>query len=370
MESTQKKSLKIVVFCGGAGSRIWPVSRKSRPKQFQPLVGKSSMFRQTTERLLKGFEPEDLFVITGEVYVPLVAKEAPEIPTKNLIVEPEMRDTLAAVGLATIVILNRFPGAVVATLWGADHVVKNNEVFIKALNAAYKIAKKKKKIVNIDVRPTYPDVNLGYIEIGKAVDRVDGFEVFEVVRQIEKPSLKIAQKFLKSFKFLWHGGYAVWQGELMLSLYKRYQPKTYRALCSIKNALETSLEQEILKKEYKKIPKTSVDYGIFEKLEPGEQLDIPADLGWSDVGAWNILKDALAEKKLDNVVKGENFDIDSTDCLVYSLVPRKIIATIGLEGLVVVDTPDALLVCRKDRAQEVKQVVAELKKTDGKDQYL
>lgn len=362
MERAQKKLLKIVIFCGGTGTRIWPMSRRERPKQFQPLVGKKSMFRQMVERLLRGFEPESLFVITGESYIPLVTKEAPEIPTQNLIVEPEMRDTLAAVGLATVTILKRFPKAIIATLWGADHIVKNDEVFIKALKAAYKVAQKERKIVNVDTRPTYPDTNLGYIEIGKMVGTIDGFEVFEIIRQVEKPNFALAQKFIKSFKFLWHVGYAVWQGKLMLSFYRRYQPQAYRALLKIKDALGTTLEQEILEKEYKKIPKTSVDYGILEKLKPGDQLDIPADLGWSDVGAWNILKDALSQKKLDNVIKGENIDIDSRDCLIYGLVDKKIIATVGLEGVVVVDTPDALLVCKKERASEVKKIVNELAK--------
>lgn len=321
------------------------------------------MFRQTVERLLKGFEPESLFVITGKAYIPLVAKEAPEIPTQNLIVEPEMRDTLAAVGLATVAILKRFPQAIIATLWGADHIVKNDEVFISALKAAYKLAQKKKKIVNVDTRPTYPDTNLGYIELGKLLGTVDGFEIFEIVRQVEKPNLKRAQKFLKSLKYLWHAGYAVWQGQLMLSFYKRYQPQVCRSLLRIKDALGTTLEQEVLKKEYQKIPRLSIDFGILEKLVPGEQLDIPADLGWSDVGAWNILKDALSESKEDNVVKGANVDLGSQDCLIYSLKPQKIIATIGLEETIVVDTPDALLVCKKERAPEVKKIVNKLAET-------
>lgn len=297
--------MKVVVFCGGTGTRIWPMGRKEKPKQFQVLIGKKSMFRQTIERLLGAFEPEDLFVITGGPYVPLVFEEAPEIPPKNLIVEPERWDTLAAVGLVTVAILKRFPGAVIATLWGADHVVKNDEVFIDALRTADKIARTKRKIVNIDTRPTFPDVNLGCIEIGKSVGKVDMFDVFEVIRQTEKPDLKTAKEFLKSFKFLWHVGYAVWRGELMLSFYEKHQPEVYRALMKIQDALETPLEQEVLVEEYGKIPKISVDYGIFEKLDSGQQLDIPADLSWSDIGAWNILKDALAENGVDSVVHGE-----------------------------------------------------------------
>lgn len=369
MEKTQRKPLKIVIFCGGTGTRIWPMSRRERPKQFQPLVGKKTMFRQMVERLLKGFEPESLFVITGDAYVPLVAKEAPEIPTQNLIVEPQMRDTLAAVGLATVAILKRFPDAILATLWGADHIVKNDEVFIKALKAAYKVAKREKKIVNIDTRPTYPDTNLGYIEVGKMIGTADGFEVFEIIRQIEKPNLALAQKFFKSLKFLWHVGYAVWQGKLMLSFYRKHQPQSYRALLKIKEALGTTLEQEVLEKEYQKILKISVDYGILEKLKPGEQLDIPADLGWSDVGAWNILKDALSEKISDNIIKGENVDIDSKDCLIYGLTPKKIIATVGMKETIIIDTPDALLVCKKGKASEVKKIVNKLAQR-GKDHVL
>ena len=362
MGKISKKPLKIVIFCGGTGTRIWPMSRRKKPKQFQPLVGDKSMFRQTVERLLKGFEPEDLFVITGVDYVPLIAKEAPEIPTQNLIVESEMRDTLAAVGLATIAVMKRFPDAVLATVWGADHIVKNEKTLIKALKAAHKISQKRKKIINIDTRPIYPDINLGYIEIGKTVGTIDGFEVFEIIRHVEKPNLKLAQEFLRSFKFLWHVGYAVWQGQLMLSFYKKHQPEAYKALLKIKDALGTNLEQEVLKKEYKRIPKTSVDYGILEKLKPGEQLDIPVDLGWSDVGAWNILKNNLAENKLDNIIKGESINIDSHDCLIYGLTKKKIIATVGIERLIIVDTPDALLVCKKERASEVKKIVAELRK--------
>lgn len=362
MVETSTRPLKIVIFCGGRGTRIWPMSRRLRPKQFQPLVGKKSMFRQTVERLLKGFEPESLFVITGGDCIPVVAEEAPEIPPQNLIVEPEMRDTLAAVGLATVVILKRYPNAILATLWGADHIVKNEDIFVRALKAAHKLVQKKKKIVNIDTRPIYPDVNLGYIEIGKMVAVVDGLEVFEVKRHVEKPNLQLAQFFLKSYKFLWHVGYAVWQGQVMLSFYKKHQPKAYQSLLKIHSALGTTLEQETLENEYKKIPRISVDYGILEKLKPGEQWDIPADLCWSDVGAWNILKDALCENVLDNVTKGESINVDSQDCLIYGLVDKKIIATIGLEGLIIVDTPDALLVCRKEKAPEVKKIVNELAK--------
>jgi mannose-1-phosphate guanylyltransferase len=363
------KELKVVVFCGGTGTRIWPMSRKVKPKQFQPLVGNSSMLRQAINHLLIGFEPEDIFISTGKEYAEIIVHEAPEIPLENLIVEPEMRDTAAAVGFVATVLSHRFPGCILTTLWGADHIIKNEKRLILALKAAAKLAQVEKAIVNVDTRPIYPNINLGYIEIGKMVKRVDGYDVFEVIRQIEKPNLERAIEFVKSWNFLWHTGYAVWSVDFMLSQYRKLCPEIYQSLMKIKDALETDREQEVTAKEYVKIPKISIDYSIYEKLKPGEQLDIPVDLGWSDVGAWNILKDEIAKSEEENVLKGKHIIIDTKDCLIYSNVKNKIIATIGLDGFVIVDTKDALLVCPKNRSQDVKKIVEKLKE-EKKSEYL
>jgi len=365
----KKSNLKLVVFCGGTGTRIWPMSRREKPKQFQPLVGNSSMFRQAIDHLLLGFEPENIFISTGKQYTNLIINEAPEIPLENLIVEPEMRDTAAAVGYVAVVLSKRFPGCTLTTLWGADHIVNNEKELIKVLNIAAKIAQEENVIVNVDTRPTYPNINLGYIEVGRVIKTVEGYDVFDVIRQIEKPDLKKAKKFVKSWNFLWHTGYAVWNVDFMLSLYKKHAPELFASLFQIKDSLGTGKEQEITAKEFSKMPKISVDYLIYEKLKSGEQLDIPADLGWSDVGAWNILKDELSEKDEDNVLKGEHVSIDTKDCLIYSTVDKKIIATIGLESIIIVDTKDALLVCPKNRSHEVKKIVERLKAED-KQKYL
>src|SRR3989337_3395646 len=197
----QKQSeFKIVLFCGGTGTRMWPASRKGKPKQFQLLVGKKSMFQQALDRIKKGFSIQDVFVITGRQYVGLVADQEPLLPLENIIIEPEMRDTLAAVGYAAAVLGKKFKNPIVASLWAADHLVKNDKEFIKALKAAFDYSKDTGKIVSIDVNPTYPNTHVGYIKIGKMIKKLDGLPVFEYVKQIEKPDLKEAEKFLQRWQ--------------------------------------------------------------------------------------------------------------------------------------------------------------------------
>src|SRR3989344_4713276 len=194
----QKQSeFKIVLFCGGTGTRMWPASRKGKPKQFHLLVGKKSMFQQALDRIKKGFSIKDVFVITGRQYVGLVADQEPDLPLENIIIEPEMRDTLAAVGFAAAVLDKKFSNPIVASLWAADHLVKNDKEFIKALKSAYEFAKSTGKVVSIDVKPTYPNTHVGYIKIGKMIKKLDGLAVFEYVKQIEKPNLRQAKNFLQ-----------------------------------------------------------------------------------------------------------------------------------------------------------------------------
>lgn len=357
--------MKIIIFCGGSGTRMWPMSRKNRPKQFQPLIGDKSIFRQTVDKLLRQYEISDIFVSTGSQYGVMVQDEVPELPKENLILETEMRDTLGAVGYAVMNVYKKYGNTVVATIWGADHYIRNADEFLKALQVAEKIATQEDLIVNVDAKPSLPNINLGYMEIGKQIKEVEGFPIYEFIRQIEKPNLERARQFVRSVKYLWHTGYAVFKAQLMLDLYKKYAADVYQIL--EKTAGEK--DKNVVKSEYVKIPKISVDFAIYEKLERGQIVEMPADLGWSDVGAWNILKDELAENGKALVVKGENYDLGSIDCLFYELNNGKIMATIGCENLVVVDTPDAILVASKFKAQEVKKIVEKLK-AEGKEKYL
>jgi len=361
--------LKIALFCGGAGTRMWPASRRSKPKQFQPLVGSDSMFQQAIKRIKKGFPIKDVFVITGREYVGLVVQQEPDLPLENVIIEPEMRDTLAAVGYAAAVLDKKFGNPIVASLWAADHLVKNDQQFINALKSAYEFVESSSKMVSIDVRPTYPSVHVGYIQVGKMIKKINSLAIFEYVRQIEKPDIKTAKKFTTSWEYLWHAGYKVWRTQKMLALYKKFTPKVYQGLVKIREAWGRDNQDEVVRQIYPNFEKVSVDYAIFEKVSSKEMVVLSADLGWSDIGAWNILKDELSENTKDNVIRGEVFDVDSQDCLIYANAKDKIVATIGLEDLIVVDTPDALLVSKKDRISEIKKIVERLKEAK-KEKYL
>lgn len=350
--------MKIVIFCGGVGSRMWPMSRKNKPKQFQKLIGNQTMFQQTVKRIKKGFPVNDIFVSTGKEYVKLVREQVPEIPKQNIIIEPMMRDNTAAVGYALVYLHKKYPRALMAAIWGADHIVKNEEVFIKALKAAEKVCENKHCIVKVDVSPTFPSTQLGYVKIGKSIDSIDDFQVFEFKKHCEKPDLKTAKKFLESWNYLWNTGYFVWPIEFALNLYKKYSPNTYRILKTIEKAIGTPSFKITLEKEYVKIEKKAIDYVIFEKLDPKEQLVIPADLGWADVGAWNVLKDQLSQNG-ENVESGLHLQIDTTNSLIYGPA-KKLIATVGLKDMIIVDTEDALLICLKDRAADIKNIVKKI----------
>lgn len=361
--------LKIALFCGGTGTRMWPASRRDKPKQFQPLVGRDSMFQQAVRRIKKGFPIKDVYVITGRQYVGLVVQQAPDLPLENVIIEPEMRDTLAAVGYAATVLDKKFNNPTVASLWAADHLVKNGDEFIKSLKAAYEFVSGTGKIVSIDVRPTYPNIHVGYIKIGKMIKKINSLAFFQYIKQIEKPDLTTAKEFVKGWEYLWHAGYKVWHTEKMLSLYKKHTPQIYEGLMKIHQFWGSDKQEEVVRKTYPNFEKISVDFAIFEKMDPKELVVLSADLGWSDVGAWNILKDELSENHQDNVIQGEVVDIDSRDCLIYANSQNKVVATIGLEDLVVVDTPDALLVSQKSRISDVKKIIEKLKETK-KEKYL
>jgi len=363
------KDLKIALFCGGSGTRMWPMSRKSLPKQFQPLVGQESMFQQAVKRIRKGFPIKDVFVITGREYVGHVVQQEPDLPLENVIIEPEMRDTLAAVGYAAAVLDKRFGNPTVASLWAADHIVKPDDEFIKALKAAYEYSEETGKIVSIDVRPTFPNIHVGYIQIGKMIKQVDGMAIFQYVRQVEKPDLITAKKFIKSWQYLWHVGYKIWQAQKLLSFYKKYAPKAYEGLTQIQDAWGTDKQDEVVRKIYPNFEKISVDFAIFEKFDPKELAVLSANFSWSDVGAWNILKDELSENSKDNVISGDVYNLHSQNSLIYSKTANKIVVAVGLDNLIVVDTPDALLVCQKDKVADVKKIIEKLKE-EKKDQYL
>jgi mannose-1-phosphate guanylyltransferase len=353
------QQFKAILFSGGAGSRLWPLSRKSRPKQFQPLIGRDSLFQLMVRRLEKRIGIENIYVSTGEMYRDVVLEQVPELPPENVIAEPEMRDTLAAVGFAVAILNHRFPGSTIATLWGADHIVRQDDEFVARLSAAFVLARERNWVVKIDVRPTFPSTALGYIEYGEQRAEVQGRPVFAFKRQVEKPPLELAERLVAAGNYLWNTGYIVWTADKILSLYEKHAPGAYAALMDIVATLDVPSPLVTVSELYSRIPKMSIDKGIFEKMSGDDMVVMPAELGWGDIGAWDVLRDELADLESGNAVNGQLINIDTTNCLVFA-PSNKPVVTIGLHDLIIVDTGDALLICQASRSQEVKTIVQRL----------
>lgn len=351
----RKIEIKVVIFCGGKGTRMWPISSVAHPKQFDAILGETSFFRQTIKRVLKGFSPKDIFISTGRDFEKIIRKQAPEIPAENIIYEPVMRDNLGAVGLSAAKIAYRFKDAVMILLWGADHLVKKEKIFLKALKKAADLAYRSEVIVHVDMKPAYPSVHNGWIQIGNKIKSEDGYNIYEFIRQVEKPDLATAKKFFQSGSYLIHSGYMACRPELLLSFYKKYTPKNYVIISRIAKSLGTKQEKIILEKEYSKIEKTSVDLGVFVKLPRGTQWELPVEIGWTDLGTWDLLYYGLPKDQNGNVVIGETETLDTKNSLIFSK-DKKTTGLISLSDMIVVDTESGLLVCPRSEAPKVKQL--------------
>jgi len=341
--------------CGGKGTRMWPISNMAHPKQFESFLGKKSMFRQTIERTLKGLHPDDIYIATSNKFAKHLKAQAPEVPNNNFILEPAMRDNLGAIGLATSVINKRHPNAVMAILWGADHVVQEEDKFLSAIKHAAQLAYENNIIVHVDTPPTYPSVHNGWIKIGKKIKTVNGHKIYEFIKQVEKPDLATAKKFFKAKDYLIHVGYMATKPSLLLSYYQKYAPETYKIIKKIEPAIDTPKFENTLKAEYPKFEKQSVDYGLFEKLPPKSQWELPVKMGWIDVGTWGLLYHGMPKDKNNNVIFGKPKLIETKNSLIISKDLGQM-GLIGLDSMIVVDTEEGLLVCPLKDASKVKQL--------------
>jgi mannose-1-phosphate guanylyltransferase len=341
---------------GGGGTRLWPLSRQETPKQLLPLVEEHSMFKASVERLSPLFTPEQIYVVTGRKYADALRAHAPQIPAKNFIVEPYGKESGPAAGLGISVIQKRDPQAVVAVLT-ADHHITKKEAFRDALAAAYDIAQKG-YIVTLGISPSYPATGFGYIRQGEELIRVNGLTCYMSQGFTEKPNVVAATGFVASGEYTWNSGMFIWKAEQAMAEFQRQQPKTYAAFQDLMPAIDTPEFESKLEDIWGEVAKLSLDYAVMEGAE--KIAVIPIDIGWNDVGSWASLYDVLKLDKFGNAFKGklpEKVVLDTKNTLIFS---DKLTVTIGIEDIVVVDTPDALLICRKDRAQDVKEVVNHL----------
>lgn len=352
-----------VIMASGQGTRLWPLSRKDKPKQFHPLTSEKTLLRETFDRAAKKFSPEKIYVAVTEKYLVGAKIELPELPEDNFVVEPYATGTAGTIGIATKIINSRDPNSVIVCL-PSDHLIEHPAKFIETLDFAEKIiAQYANYIIQVGIEPSSPDTGLGYIEIGDKQESAGEFSAYLVRRFVEKPDMETAEDFVSSKKFLWNAGMYVFRTDFMLGLYEKFLPNTAKVLETI---VEGQSSNRATEQSYSEIDQTSIDYGIIEKIK--DILVIPANFGWSDIGSWGTLLKTLAGMDETTIIsKGHHLDIGSDNCLV--MAGDKLIATVGLTDVIIIDTPDALLVCDKNRSQEVKEIIDKLKK-ENKGHYL
>jgi len=352
----------IVIMAGGQGTRLWPMSRQNKPKQLFNLISDQSLLKDTLKRL-KGVKPDKIFIATNQAYSSAIQEQLPQIPSKNIVNEPLARGTASCIGLNTAIIYRQDPQAVIAVL-SSDHYIEKEKKFNKILNTATELAKRDNKVVTLGINPDYPATEYGYINIDDSIDlpAINRLKVFKAKKFIEKPDLTTAKKYLKSWKYLWNAGIFIYPAQLMIDLFQKHLPDSYKIINKIIQAKDGQEVSRIIEKDYKFMTDITIDYGIMEKLS--ELLVIPTDVGWSDIGNWSSLKDVLSKDKEENIIKGNVIAIDTENSLLYG--NHKPIAVLGAKDLIVVDTDDIILVCPKNKAADMKEMVAHLKTNNFK----
>ncbi len=351
--------MKIVVFAGGVGTRLWPLSRNNSPKQFGKLIGDQSTLQQTISRLTPEFKPEDIYIATGIQYKEVVMEQLSFIPPQNFIFEPTRRDVGPAIGLSSFILDKQFPDEPIAILW-SDHLVKNEMDFRHVLRLAEKqIKDEEAKFVFIGQHARFANQNLGWIELGDKVEGQDEDMLYNFKRLCYRPKLEDAEHFFKSDKYVWNLGYFVTTPEFLTSLFTKYVPEMASELAKVQDVYGSEQYEEVLAEVYPRLEKISFDDAILVKLVPDGLQVISVDLGWSDVGAWDALKEALASHQEENVTHGNVLTEDSVDSLLFNY-SKKLCIGIDLEEMIVIETDDVLLVCPKNSVPKIKKFVESL----------
>lgn len=351
-----------VVLAGGRGTRFWPRSRTRTPKQLLNIVGNETMLEQTVARLRPLIPAERVWTVTNREQAAAVRKQVPRAARKRVLIEPKGLNTAVAIGLAAIHARHAERGDALLAVLPADHYIAQPGEYRKIVAAALDVARDPGRMVVLGIPPTRPETGFGYIErMGKPIT-AKGFTVFAVKRFTEKPSLPFAVEYVASGKYHWNAGMFFWRISTFLENLKSFLPKTHRALEDLASLIGTRRYGIRLRAIYRKLQNISVDYAVLEPATraagPPRVFVIPAEIGWSDIGSWAAVYELLAKKNGENVVAGEGQTLDASGNFLWA--PSKFVAAIGVRDLVVVETPDALLLCARDRAQDVAQIVKHL----------
>ncbi len=347
-----------VIMAGGGGTRFWPLSRANTPKQFLNITGEDTMINDTIKRIKSIVPTDKIIIVTNKIQKKMLSKVIQEdIPEANVLTEPVGRNTAACIGYAAMVIKKRCGDAVMG-VFPSDHYIKDADEFQRVLSAAYSIAENTEKLVTIGINPTFPSTGYGYIKYDRERSiPAESKIAYEVVDFVEKPNLARAKEYLKNGNYLWNSGMFAWKASVILENFERFLPKLYRGLLELEQFIDTPKEKTVVEEVYPALQSISIDYGIMERSD--EVVVIPGDFGWNDVGSWDSLGEVFPLDENGNITRGDFIAIDTRNSIIYS--NSRLVAAVGLENMIVVETNDALLVCPKEKAQDVKKVVEQLK---------
>src|SRR5277367_340557 len=360
--SSEKLQTHAVILAGGRGTRFWPRSRTRTPKQLLNIVGKDTMLEQTVARLRPIIPADRIWTVTNAEQTAAVKKQLPAAARKRILTEPLGRNTAAAIALAALHVRHAAKGDGLLAVLPADHFIAQPDKYRKIVSAALELAREPGRMIVLGIPPTRPDTGFGYVERFGDPLGSSGFPAYAVRRFTEKPALEVAKNYVASGDFQWNAGMFFWRVSTFLDNLQRFLPKTYEALESLAEAIGKKTYERRLHATYPKLENISVDYAILENATRQEGAPqvyvIPADIGWSDIGSWAAVYELLTKHSGDNVLAGHGLALDATGNFLYS--PTKFVAAIGIRDLIVVETPDALLIVPRDRAQDVAKIVKSL----------
>lgn len=343
---------------GGNGTRFWPLSRQNIPKQLLNLSGHDTLINDTIKRVESMISLQNTFIITNKLQLENLKNILiPGISQSNILVEPVARNTASCILYASMKIYEQF-GDGVMCIFPSDQYITNNTKFRDTLEIAIKIAEETDSLITIGIKPTFPSTGYGYIKIGNKLSNY-----YKVDRFIEKPNLEQAKEYLNLGKYYWNSGIFIWKISVIIDNFKRFLPRLYNQLYELSGKFKLDGEIEMIEKIYPNLDNISIDYGIMERTD--DALVVLGDFGWNDMGSWDALGTVFPLDEHSNIVKAEHINIDTEKCIIYG--DNKLIATIGLENIVIVDTKDALMVCSKNRTQDVKKVIDKLRQIGRQD---
>lgn len=351
-----------LIMAGGVGQRFWPLSRRSLPKQFLSIISEKTMIEETADRLAEFASPERIFIATAASQAELIREYLPQVDENNIIKEPALRNTAPCIGLAAYTVRERFPDEeTVVGVFPADHVIRNPELFYTTIEAASRAVLKRDLICQIGITPAFPSTGYGYIHRGDVLESIDEINIYDVCEFREKPALETAEEYLETGEYFWNGGMFIFRPEVMIEEFSKHLPRMYEGLETIAASDGKKLEEI-----YPNLEKISIDYGIIERTD--KRCVAEGRFYWDDVGAWNAVEKYFEKNSNRNAVKGDFLGEDCDECFIYNSSGLTI-AGVGLDEMIVVAADDAVLICPRDRAQDVKKIVKKLTK-EGRDELI